>query len=130
MDIISHYKMRLVSSETHRTEKNKTWEKRLGGGGGRGHGSLPGGVKAELALCMQGKGQGMEMQAALTPTAHSSPLLRARLEILGGQPVALCPCTDTRMPAKWQGSTVWQLTELESPRLSGYASLTTNHFGP
>lgn len=59
MDIISHYKMRLVSSETHRTEENKTWEKRLGGGGGggRGHGRLPGGVKAELALCTQGKGQ-------------------------------------------------------------------------
>lgn len=57
LDIISHYKMRLVSSETHRTEENKTWEKRLGGGGGRGHGRLPGGVKAELALCMQGKGR-------------------------------------------------------------------------
>lgn len=88
LDIISHYKMRLVSSETHRTEENKTWEKRLGGGGGggggRGHGRLPGGVKAELALCKQEKGRGMEMQAALTLTAHSSPLLLARLEILGG----------------------------------------------
>lgn len=86
LDIISHYKMNLVSSETHRTEENKTWEKRLGGGGGggRGHGRLPGGVKAELALCMQGKGWGMEMQAALTLTAHSSPLLLATLEILGG----------------------------------------------
>lgn len=61
LDIISHYKMRLVSSETHETEENKTQGEEAGVGmGEEARGVFLEEVKAELALCMQGKGQWIE----------------------------------------------------------------------